>query len=313
MTSIERPPGPKVMASLSRDRRKADLFIDDSFFREGWADLSSLQCQPVAAFVRPLALALFKPEALAGNKVGPALDWLAERGFFPVAFDVVPFAGPTIHALWRYQIRRNTIDKIRLYTRWIAQVPAMVVAFRRAGLHDAPASVELSALKGPALVARRSGNDLRTFLGSPNSILNFLHSADEPADIVREIAILVPAARRRAFIAALGANPEDPSVAQAARTAAKPIIPRLVDPAAAGKAIAERLRRVATPEASAAVAKIEKVLAGGVAFDLYAFEIACLESVNDIDPVDMFVFGSEFIERDIVGVTGDLEDRASPL
>lgn len=300
-------PGLLATQDLTNDSRKAALYADDSFFREGWSDICALQDKPVSTFVSPLALVLFKSEAIAAGKVVSALDWLAERRFLPVALDVIPFSGPAIHGLWRYQIRRNTIDKIRLYTRWIGQTPALVVALRSSDSSQKNASQTVSRLKGAAQVAKRSGEDLRTYLQSPNSILNFVHAADEPADVVRELAVLVPAPRRSAFIRSVDQGFLSRDILLERLAEVEPAKPHHANPHLAGRAIIRKLMNLEGLRAASAIAKIERVLAGEVGLDLYDFEEDCVALLDDVDPVDMFVFGSEFIERDIVGMTGDLE------
>lgn len=303
-------PGLRALDGLTHDPCKAALFAEDSFFREGWSDICALQAEPVAAFTSPVALMLFKSEAIATGKVNPALNWLAAYGFAPVALEIVPFSGPAIHGLWRYQIRRNTIDKIRLYTRWIGQTPALVVALRHVDPSTEPAAQTVSRLKGPALLAHRSDNDLRTYLQSPNSILNFIHTADEPADVVRELAVLVPAPRRRAFITAIGEGFLSKGVVRACISSIEPTEPHHADPRLAGKTIIDKLKKIDGPRAASAIARIERVLAGETVLDLYALEKACEAIVDDINPLDMFIFGSEFIERDIVGLSAELENHA---
>lgn len=309
MTKAIEFPGLQALEGLTQDRHKAELFAEDSFFREGWSDICALQAETVAAFAFPVALILFKSEAIATGKVRPALSWLAARRFVPVAIEIVPFSGPAIHGLWRYQIRRNTIDKIRLYTRWIGQTPAMAVALRSLDPSEESAAQSVSRLKGPALVARRSDSDLRTYLQSPNSILNFVHAADEPADVVRELAVLVPAPERREFIASIGKGLLSPDVLQERIASVEPAEPHHADPHLAGLAIIDRLKRVDSNRSASAISQIERVLSGETALDLYAFEEACTTMIEDLDPIDMFIFGSEFIERDIIGFSGELESQ----
>jgi hypothetical protein len=66
-----------------------------------------------------------------------------------------------------------------------------------------PASLRLAQRKGHSLPARRRPDDLRSVLRPPNQILNFVHVADEPADIVRELGIFFDRRERRALLAAL--------------------------------------------------------------------------------------------------------------
>jgi hypothetical protein len=60
--------------------------------------------------------------------------------------------------------------------------------------------VRLSELKGSASKPNGDGTRMRELLGMPNRLLNFVHIADEPADIIRELGIVFDAAERRTVL-----------------------------------------------------------------------------------------------------------------
>ncbi|MFC3982889.1 hypothetical protein [Streptosporangium jomthongense] len=60
---------------------------------------------------------------------------------------------------------------------------------RSDGDHPVPATVRLSGLKGSATLSDQRPGTLRHRLGQPNRVLSFLHVADEPADLVRELGL----------------------------------------------------------------------------------------------------------------------------
>jgi hypothetical protein len=252
--------------SLTSLPGKPGFYAHDSHFREGWLEATAAWEGELAACLRRTALVLFKVEAVAGRRVRPALELLAERGFAPVAALRVRYDANLYHTLYRYQLRRATLDKIRLYTRWAAGQPALLAAFADLSpLPAVPASVRLKSMKGHALVARRSGGDLRSLLRSPNSIINFLHSADEPADIVREVPIFLAAGQRRGFLEAVRAADADAGGSRLRRllTRLERSVPEHdIDPRAAG----HRLRAIAmsgcgppvtAPGSQAAVAMLD--------------------------------------------------------
>ena len=49
---------------------------------------------------------------------------------------------------------------------------------------------------------KRKPHELRAVLEPPNSVINFVHVADEPADVVRELGIFLDREPRRALLAA---------------------------------------------------------------------------------------------------------------
>lgn len=298
----------RALAALTEHPGKRALFSEDSFFREGLSDARVALGDVLPTALAPIALVLFKPDAVAARKVAPALALLREDGFAPVAAAPLAFTGPVIHALWRYQIRRNTIDKIRLYTRWASRVPALLVLFRdEADGRPLRGAARMSAAKGPALVERREPWHLRTRLGSPNSILNFLHSADEMVDVLRELPILADADVRPRLLAAIRTGADAGDLAPVLADLAARIPEHDADPRAA----ALRLRAAAAgmPGAPARdlVERIDATLSGRSRLDLYALETAIAALGLEPDPLDVFAFGSHFIDRDIAGLVGEIE------
>lgn len=296
-----------TFSKLTDNPKKADLYLEDSFSREGLSDLHAWASSEISELLHKNALLLLKPEAFAGRKINKTFAFMERHGFAPIAFQKIFLSGPMVHGLWRYQIRRNTIDKIRLYTRWIAQVPAAVVAVRDEHQDEVPASVRLSSLKGPAVVEKRSPWQLRSVLESPNSIMNYVHCADEPADVVRELAVLVDANGRPTFIKRMSEGRDDPAVPEKLRETEVANRRESLDPKSSGRAIANKLEPCTGADRDFALKTIEQVLKGSCKLDLYEFERACDRLEIDIDPIDMFAFGSEFIHRNIEGKFGDFE------
>src|SRR5438270_8110612 len=112
--------------------------------------------------------------------------------------------------MWQFQWNSATRERRDLADLLTVAGESLLVIVR---LPDdpVPATVRLSSLKGPADPARREPHHLRTILGYGNFLLNYVHAADEPADLVRELGILFGAERRRAVYDALirGADASD--------------------------------------------------------------------------------------------------------
>lgn len=60
--------------------------------------------------------------------------------------------------------------------------------------------MRLQQFKGPTLPRQRAAHHLRAGLGPPNRLLNFVHAADEPADVLREVGLLLDRPTRRVVI-----------------------------------------------------------------------------------------------------------------
>jgi hypothetical protein len=63
----------------------------------------------------------------------------------------------------------------------------------------------ITRLKGGNDPAGRAPDSLRSVAGSPNRLLTMVHSSDDPADVVRELAVFLPW-RERAALAPMTAS-----------------------------------------------------------------------------------------------------------
>jgi len=113
------------------------------------------------------------------------------------------FERHSIHALWRYQWNMATPQRRALQEQIMTCFDSLVIVVRMARPIRVPTTVYLTDLKGPSLPADRKPEHLRTLLDSSNAILNFVHTADEPADVIRELGIYLDTAQRAACLRAL--------------------------------------------------------------------------------------------------------------
>ncbi|HEX8743230.1 MAG TPA: nucleoside-diphosphate kinase [Thermoleophilaceae bacterium] len=195
-----------IPASLSCLPAKRALFAVDSYFRDAWEDACDRIGPGLDDFLRVHGLLLVKPDAVAGRRLDATLRWLAERDVAIVAAERCRLTRRTIRALWQYQWNLATRDRRDLADLLMPSVESLVLLLRpRAGQPrgDVPFTLILNEMKGPADPEARAPRHLRHSLGNENYLLNFVHTTDEPADMVREIGVLFePAARRRIYEAA---------------------------------------------------------------------------------------------------------------
>ncbi|MDI5962325.1 nucleoside-diphosphate kinase [Streptantibioticus silvisoli] len=214
------------------------FYPDDIYFCETALLLERESHQRLDLMLRRSSFVMFKPEAVVGRRIGPALAWLAARGFRPTGCARVR-VDPRVHReLWRYQLNAASLAIVRTVDMILSAGPCLVVALRdehgpeRTGM---TASARLAALKGSSSNPGANGGSLRGELGCELLCLNFLHAPDDPSDQVRELGVLFPARERAAALAMLAADPcaaTDAAVAAAVRAlyAEHPAHP--LDPAA---------------------------------------------------------------------------------
>lgn len=182
---------------------KAKLFGRETYFREGFADAVEVLGDRANSILREAAILVIKPDGLAAGKVAPVAAFVQANGFEIRAAEMVVFTRFHWRELWRYQLTCATLDRLALNDIVLRGEALLLLLWRKQEESGIPASVSLSSLKGVSDVSRQSPTCLRRLLLQPNRVLSFIHVADEPADVLRELVILLEAPARHRVLAAL--------------------------------------------------------------------------------------------------------------
>jgi len=265
-----------VAAALSRDAVKLARYGEDTYFQESWDHLGDLCTEPVD-FAHRHGLVLLKPDAVVSRQLLTAMDWLADNGFRIVAARPVLMHPTRVRSLWYFQWNAATAYRRRLADLFMASVASMLLVLRAEGEPELPTSVLVTDGKGPTAPAEREPGQLRYLLGQYSYLLNQVHTTDEPADVVRELAVYLDSADRAVLVteAAEGGDRRDAARELAARLYAQaPARDLTVEPAA------RRLRvwaaQLARDPGLAAEARAD--LADALALDRYDGLRAVLEA-----------------------------------
>jgi Nucleoside diphosphate kinase len=183
----------------------------DPYFREALSDGRACLGSELLAVLHQIALVVIKPEALTGRRVEAILRFMTTHSFTPVHLVPVTYTRHIIRELWRFQWNAATIEKMALADQLNCALPTAMLLLRDDRLpRKLPAPVRLKTLKGDAIPARRDAGSLRGMLAAPNRMITFVHTADEPADTLRELGIFCDRpARRKLFSMLLGDFPTD--------------------------------------------------------------------------------------------------------
>ncbi|GAA1957460.1 nucleoside-diphosphate kinase [Amycolatopsis minnesotensis] len=199
------PPLPAALSCLP-DKRAA--FAADTYYQESAEQLAALTAD-VTGFATTHGVLLLKPDAVVTRSLLPALDWVRETGFRVVAAAPVRLTRTTVRALWYFQWNLATEYRRRLADLFAASTDSLVVVVRPERATEVPVPVLLTELKGPTDPAAREPGQLRHLLGDHGYLLNLAHTADEPADVLRELGVYFgQSERERVFTAALAGDDE---------------------------------------------------------------------------------------------------------
>lgn len=182
----------EMLDSLTRSPEKRVAYRVDPYFRHGARHLS-------IGSVLATTFVVLKPDAIAGRRALTVVNELTRSGFTPLDAWSFTFTPSLIRELWRYQYNVASWPRIEVVDLLLPAGESLLLLLRdeRWTPGSLPAACRLAAMKGPADPSKRSPSDLRAILDAPTPQFNFLHTADEPADVVRELAAIEVAYGRR--------------------------------------------------------------------------------------------------------------------
>ncbi|MEU6370036.1 nucleoside-diphosphate kinase [Streptomyces sp. NPDC046931] len=197
------PHGIPVSPLLTCLPDKQRLYGADTYYQESYEQLAALT-DDVIGFAHRHAALLLKPDAVVARRLHAAVDWLAEHGYRIVGAAVTRLTRTMIRSLWYFQWNLATPYRRRLAALFLEDADALVLLVRPEHHPEVPASAELTRLKGPTDPDARRPGQLRHLLGRYSYLLNLVHTPDEPADVLRELAVhFDESERHRLFSSAL--------------------------------------------------------------------------------------------------------------
>jgi hypothetical protein len=184
---------------------KAAAFDRDVFVRESWASLvDGLNGGEERAyrFAERVALVWVRPDAFAAGVTRHALAAADAAAFRPLAARPVRLDRCGARSLWAHATRHATAEGLWLLEAIAALGSGLLVLYadekwQRGGPSAATRMTAVKDANDPVLGAKST---LREAADSPNPALTMIHAANDAADLVRELGVLVSWAERRHLI-----------------------------------------------------------------------------------------------------------------
>lgn len=168
---------------------KAALYADDvNFIETALQAVDLLGCPDRRMFDEVTAI-VFKPDALVVHAIKPAMEFLQQHGFCPIAWKSFVYDRNMIRNVWRYQMNISTGERFRVVDQLLVGREAVYILLRKSSRTSCSASAELTALKGTAHLSGRMKSSLRSVLGDHNTFLNKIHVPDDTVDLLRELSV----------------------------------------------------------------------------------------------------------------------------
>ncbi|MFD0362977.1 nucleoside-diphosphate kinase [Nocardia sp. GCM10030253] len=199
---IVRDPLRELLAGSTPSTEKVHTYLADTYVQESVDQLDRLGVD-AAKFATGHSLLLLKPDAIVARAVEPTLKWLANNEFRVVGAYRVPVDRHVARALWYFAWNIASPERRRLADLLVG-ISDVLVLVVHGPEGELPVSVRLTEAKGATDPRKRRPGELRYLLGRHNYLLNLVHSPDDPADVLRELAVYFDERRRAAVIEEAG-------------------------------------------------------------------------------------------------------------
>ncbi|MEU7141267.1 nucleoside-diphosphate kinase [Nocardia sp. NPDC046473] len=203
----------ELLAALTPQQEKVAAYVDDTYLRETVDQLDRLGVD-AAKFAGEHSMLLLKPDAIVARSVEPTLKWLADNDFRVVSAFRVAVDRHFARALWYFAWNIASPERRRLADLLVGISDVLVLVVRGADA-ELPVPVRLTEAKGATDPRKRKPGELRYLLGRHSYLLNLVHSPDDPADVLRELAIYLDEHDRVRVIAEAGAGVDRSAEARA--------------------------------------------------------------------------------------------------
>jgi hypothetical protein len=205
-----------VPSALSVIKSKRIAYSREIYFRECWHDmLRESDENNIISLLSTVTLIMIKPDGVAARAIRPTICTLRAHGFEILAGAAVFLDRISMRELWRYEFNLATMQRMSAIDILLTSGPSLLLLLRKtAPLYCRSAADDLRIWKGPSR-GHRDPSQLRSIIQALPGLLNYIHCPDEPADVVRELGVLLSKTERRSMLRALFTNPDEESVVRA--------------------------------------------------------------------------------------------------
>lgn len=188
------PPIPNELHSaMSRSKKKLDIYSRDYYYEMSFTQAYDILQESLLFHMNNIALLIIKPDAELMNRIPQIIQWLFSNGYEILYVSELHVTHTQTKELWKYQWSSASIDRIIVNEKLMEMEHSFLLLLRNReyiSTNNYPLSVRLTEQKGAANETLRSEHHLRSILKPLNIIFNYVHTADEPADVIREIGVL---------------------------------------------------------------------------------------------------------------------------
>lgn len=171
---------------LTTSLKKKELYSSDFYFEISYKTAVDNIRNDICSKINKYTLLFIKPEALLLKKIDVLIDDLQKHHFELVYASIRPINHVQISELWKYAWSAATIIRIIVNQVYYSKFEGGILILRNTQCAPEGASSFLSQIKG---TSPYNDPHIRYHMNALNIFLNHIHSPDENADFMRELAI----------------------------------------------------------------------------------------------------------------------------
>ncbi len=166
--------------------------------------------QPCLKLLDRYAVLTVKACGVLARKSSMIVTWLHANGFDIVDAWTTQITPDRSRTLWRWQLEKATRQRLWVMDNILGSTETLVLILRDRRDSPVPATTWLSQNKGPANQDKQRTGQLRFVLKPTCYLLNYVHTCDDPVDMLRDIYVLGGMDKVTALCSAVNAGDSAP-------------------------------------------------------------------------------------------------------
>lgn len=178
-----------LLPELTSSLKKQEIYSNDFYFELSYEMASQILNSKMKTILRNHVFLLIKPETFITNKTDILIKDLKKHHFELVYVSLEPINHTQITELWKYMWSGASLMRIITNQEYYSRYICGLLILRNTKYKDTDLCSFMTKIKGSSPNGYYKESTIRYHMNSINTFLNYIHSPDEIADFMREIAI----------------------------------------------------------------------------------------------------------------------------
>lgn len=178
-----------LFSGLTSSLKKQEIFSNDFYFELSYEVASRILNNKMKTILKNHVFLLIKPETFITNKIDILIKDLKEHHFELVYVSLKLINHTQISELWKYMWSGASLMRIITNQEYYSRYMSGLLILRNTKYNDTDLCSFMTKIKGSSSTGHYKESTIRYRMNSINTFLNYIHSPDEIADFMREIAV----------------------------------------------------------------------------------------------------------------------------